>query len=144
MANLGYNNFMKITRFRKYISWNVMAAMGYICMIISVIFMVMLLVATSGTTIRPDINEYFYEYIIKHLLIPYIAFYKFQLFLVGLCLLSSIVEHRYYKTTEQYGLRLFGNHEKIYSMLFVTGLAINFLPLYLFFIIIISWIMRFI
>ena len=121
-----------------------MSAIGYICIIITAIFMIMLFVASSGTTIRPDINEYFYEYIINHLLIPYIGFYKFQLFLVALCMLFSIVEHRYYKITEQYGLRLFGNHEKIYSILFVTGLAINFLPLYLFFIIIISWIMRFI
>lgn len=131
---------MKIDKFRKYISWNIASTIGYIGMIITAIFLIMFIIASSGTTIRPDINEYFYEYIVKHILTPYISFYKFQLFLITLCLLASIFEHRYYQQTEQYDLRMFEEHEKAYSVVFVTGLALNFMPLYIFFTIILLWV----
>lgn len=133
---------MKITRFRKYISWNIASAIGYCCIVITFVFLFLLGIALSGTTIRPDINEYFYDYIFNHLVGPYISFYKFQLFLVAACLIASVYEHKHYINTGEYGLRLFGNHEKIYSIIFVTGLAFNFLPLYIFTIIIFSWIVK--
>ena len=135
---------MKITKFKRYISWNIMSLIGYICIVITFIFLGILLIASSGTTIRPDINEIYYNYIIKHIINPYISFYKFQLSLIAFCLIFSIFEHKYYKQTKQFGLRLFENHEKYYSIAFVTGLAVNFLPLNLIMMIIISWIMRFI
>lgn len=135
---------MKITKFKRYISWNIMSLIGYICIVITFIFLGILLIASSGTTIRPDINEIYYNYIIKHIINPYISFYKFQLSLIAFCLIFSIFEHKYYKQTKQFGLRIFENHEKYYSIAFVTGLAVNFLPLNLILMIIISWIMRFI
>ena len=121
-----------------------MSLIGYICIVITFIFLGILLIASSGTTIRPDINEIYYNYIIKHIINPYISFYKFQLSLIAFCLIFSIFEHKYYKQTKQFGLRIFENHEKYYSIAFVTGLAVNFLPLNLILMIIISWIMRFI
>lgn len=133
---------MKITRFRKYISWNIISFLGYFCGVITVIFYILLMLASSGTTIRADINQYFYEHMWKNIIIPYFEFYKFQIFLILVCFISSIFEHRYYRKNEQYGLRIFGNHEKMYSAVFVTGIFLNLLPLYIFIAIAIRWIMR--
>lgn len=102
----------------------------------------MFCLALSGTNVRADIDQYFYNYIINHVANPYINFYKFQLFIVCLCLIASVYEHKYYVKTEQYGLRLFGNHEKGYCFFFVTGLAFNFLPVYILFMTAISWILK--
>jgi Mn2+/Fe2+ NRAMP family transporter len=135
---------MGITKLKKYISWNIISVIGYICIVITFIFLMMLMVASSGTTIRPDINMYFYDYIVKHLLIPYIGFYKFQLFLIALCMILSVIEQKYYEKTSQYGLELFENHSKGYSLVFTIGICLNFVPLNIFFVIVMLWLMRFI
>lgn len=133
---------MKITRFRKYITWNIVSAIGYICSIITIIFLIIFSLAASNLNMRADLNEYFYAYITKHILLPYLSFYKFQLFLISCCLIASVFENRHYKEKGEYGLRLFGNHEKIYSILFFTGLILNFLPLYILFMFLITQIMK--
>ncbi|MBQ8459050.1 hypothetical protein IJ541_02985 [bacterium] len=135
---------MKISKFKKYISWNAISIIGYFCIVITFVFLVMLGIAMSGINIKAEIDEYYYDYIIKHIISPYISFYKFQLFLVLIFLISSVYENRYYIEKSEYGLRLFGNHEKVYTFFFVTGLALNFLPLYIIYMVTISWIIKFI
>ena len=93
----------------------------------------MFVLASSGIGIRADISEYFLTYTIKHVISPYLELYKFQLLLVGVMLLASVYENSYYVHKGEYGLRLFANSEKLYSILFVTGVCLNLLPMYVFF-----------
>ena len=126
---------MRLTEFRKYITWNIASLSGYIGIFIMFVFLLMLMIASSGTTIRADINEIFHDYIVKHILMPYLKFYRFQLFWVLIFILFSVVEHRYYVMSEHFGARLFENHEKAYSYAFALGLSLNFIPLNIIFII---------
>ena len=107
-----------------------------------IIFMFMFSIASSGVGVSADVSEYFYNYIVKHLAQPYIGMYRFQLFLVGVMLLVSVYENNYYNEKGEYGLRLFANNEKFYSVLFVTGVCLNILPMYLFFIVVVSNFMK--
>ncbi len=121
---------MKITKFKKYISWNIISLTGYIGSIIAIVFMVMLILAGSQLNMRADLNSYFFDYIINHIINPYFTFYKSQL--AGICflLILSVYEDSYYKKNGKFGLRLFEDNEKGYSIIFFTGLILNFLPLY--------------
>ena len=134
-----YNHFMKISRFKKYISWNIISIIGYFCAVIAIVFYVLLTIASSGTTVRADINEIFFKHIINHIISPYMKFYRLQILFITLCMLISVYENKYYINTQKYGARWFANHEKLYTAIFVTGLCLNLLPLYIFLAILISW-----
>ncbi len=133
---------MKLTKFRKYISWNIISVTGYLCTVIAIIFFVMLILAGSQLNMRADLNEYFYDYIFNHIIEPYYIFYKTQLIWICILLACSVFENKYYAHHGKFGLRIFENNEKWYSRLFITGLALNFLPLYMVFVLIVINIMR--
>jgi hypothetical protein len=133
---------LRINRCRKFITWNIISVLGYAGIIFGIIFLFMFSIASSGIGISSDISEYFYIYTVKHLILPYISMYKFQLFLVGVMLIASVYENNYYASQEQFGLRLFANNEKLYSILFVTGVCLNILPMYVFFIFVVSHLMK--
>lgn len=133
---------LRINRCRKFVTWNIVSGFGYVGIILGIIFAFMFMVASSGVGVSAEASEYFYIYIVKHLILPYLGLYKFQLFFVGIMLICSVYENSYYISKGEYGLRLFANNEKFYSMLFVTGICLNFLPMYLFFIFIMSKLMR--
>lgn len=133
---------MKISKFRKYISWNLISIIGYFGAVIAIMFYLIVAVASSGTTIRPDINEIFYKHIINNIVTPYLQFYRFQVFLIFLCLVLSVFEHKHNKNSENFGVRWFSNHEKLYTSMFVIGLSLNLLPLYIFLAILISWLIK--
>jgi len=124
---------MKITKFKKYISWNLISLTGYLSMVIAIIFFIFFIIAASNLNMRADLNEFFYEYIVKHVINPYFGFYKTQITWICLLLIISIYEEQYYKKKSEFGLRIFENSEKAYSIMFFTGLVLNFLPLYMIF-----------
>ena len=133
---------LRINRCRKFITWNVISVLGYAGVILGLFFLFMFVIASSGIGVSGEVSEYFYVYIVKHLVLPYINMYKFQLFVVGLMLILSVYENNYYKIKGVYGLRLFANNEKLYSIMFVTGVCLNMLPMYLFFVVIVSNLMK--
>ncbi|MGN0031187.1 MAG: hypothetical protein ACI37Q_04450 [Candidatus Gastranaerophilaceae bacterium] len=122
---------MKISKFRKYITWNIISIMGYFCSVITLVFAVMLMLSGSQLNMRADLNAFFYDYINAYIINPYYIFYKAQLFLIVLMLILSVYENGYYKRNEKYGLRIFSDDENTYSMWFVTGIALNFIPMYI-------------
>ncbi|MBR6722247.1 hypothetical protein IKL64_02215 [bacterium] len=133
---------LRINRCKKYITWNIISLLGYAGVVFAVVFLFMFWIASSGIGVSSDVSEFFYIYIVKYLVLPYIGLYKFQLFLVGVMLLLSVYENSYYISKEQFGLRLFGNNEKVYSIVFVTGVCLNILPMYVFFIYVVSNLMK--
>lgn len=133
---------LRINRCRKFITWNVISVLGYIGVILGLIFMFMFMLASSGIGVNAELTDHFFNYITKHLILPYIGLYKFQLFLVGVMLLLSVYENNFYNQKGEYGLRLFANNEKFYSVLFVTGVCLNILPMYLFFVVTVSNLMK--
>lgn len=130
---------MKISKFRKYITWNIISCIGYVGLVWSVIFLVMLMLTSSGLSIRFDVSQYFYEYMTKRVLLPYLKFYKIQLLLIGILSIASVYENSYYISKQEYGLRLFYSHEDNYIFFFVTGLGLNFLPMYVLLPILVKW-----
>ncbi len=134
---------MKISKFKKYLSWNIISAIGYLSSVITISFIIMYSLAASGLNMRTDIDGYFYDYITKHIIIPYIGFYKGQLLIIAALLIGSFFENKYYVEKEEYGFRIFENHEKGYSILFTTGLFLNLIPLYILCMIFVSWIFKF-
>ncbi|MBD5401627.1 hypothetical protein HDR58_02335 [bacterium] len=123
---------MKITKFRKYITWNLVSLAGYLSLAIVGYFLMMLMISSSQIGIRADLNSYFYDYIVNHVILPYVDFYKVQITFICLMLVGSIFEKKYYDEKCIYGFQIFENHPKVYSIIFVIGLSLNFLPLYLF------------
>lgn len=134
---------MKISKFKKYICWNLISIIGFLSVTVSIYFLIMLSLASSQLHMRLDIDEFIYDYIMKHLVYPYLAFYKIQIITIIILLVSSIFERNYYIHKGDYGLRLFPEHDKGYSRLFVTGLLLNFCPLYVFMLFVIHSIMKF-
>lgn len=133
---------LRINRCRKFITWNIISLLGYVGVVLGIFFLFMFFIASSGVGVSADVSEYFYRYIVKHLALPYIGLYRFQLLLVGIMLLASVYENNYYNQNGEYGLRLFANNEKFYSVMFVTGVCLNILPMYLFFIVAVSNLMK--
>lgn len=123
---------MRITKFRKFITWNIVSLIGYIGLIIACYFVILITLSASNFNMRADLNEIYMNFTINHVFLPYISAYKFQMTMVFTLLLFSIYENYHYKTKGLYGLRLFSNHEIGYSVIFTIGLALNFCPLYLF------------
>ena len=122
---------MKIGNYKKYITWNIVSLLGYSCLAIMFYFLIILLISSSGMGMRMDLNKYYYEFTINHVVFPYISFYKIQLTIAAVLLIGYIFEKKYYKEHKEYGLRIFENHEKTYSIVFIIGLALNFLPMYI-------------
>lgn len=121
---------MKISKFKKYRSWNLISITGYFGCIIAAVFLVFLIVSGSQLNMRADLNQYFYDYIFTHIVEPYFGFYKSQLVWIFILVIISVFENRKYRQDGQFGLRIFENMEKGYSIVFVIGLILNFLPLY--------------
>jgi hypothetical protein len=103
----------------------------------------MFTISSSGIGVSADVTKIFYEYTVNHVILPYIEMYKMQLIIVGILLVLSVYENSYYMYKGEYGLRLFTENEKIYSILFVTGLCLNLLPMYIFSIFVLSKILRY-
>ncbi len=122
---------MKISKYKKYITWNIISLLGYSCLGIMCYFLVILLISSSGMGMRIDLDKYFYEFTMQHVVLPYMSFYKIQLTSAALLFIGYIFEKKYYKKNNEYGFRIFENHERAYSILFVTGLTLNFLPMYI-------------
>ena len=122
---------MKISKYKKYITWNIISLLGYSCLGIMCYFLIVLMISSSGMGMRMDLDKYYYEFTMKHVVFPYMSFYKIQLAIAALLLIGYIFEKRHYERNNEYGLRVFENHEKLYSIIFVTGLALNFLPMYI-------------
>lgn len=123
---------MRISKFKKYIAWNIISVLGYIFTSITLFFLLMFSLVSSNLNMRSDLDYYFYDYLTNHIVIPYFTAYKFLLFIVVFLLILSKLEHHYYKERASFGLRLFENHEKIYSVVFFAGIILNFLPMYIF------------
>jgi len=130
---------MKISKLKKYVSLNIVSFIGYFSIIIFFIFLILLGISSAGTTIRADINEVFYEYIANNVLKPYFDYYSSQLFIVGVLIMACVYENLYYKQVGKFGLKLFENQDKLYSSVFVTGLVLNLVPAYIFFMVLTSW-----
>lgn len=122
---------MKISKFKKFISWNLISLLGYCSLVIMIVFLVLYSLTTSQLHMRSDLDKYFYEYLSQHVINPYFSFYKTQISIVIFLLISSIFENRYYKQRGIFGFRIFENHEIRYSRFFIIGLSLNFLPMYM-------------
>lgn len=123
---------MRITRFKKLITWNVISLVGYINLLIMLVFLIMLGLASSQLNIKMEFNKFVYNNMLKHIIFPYISFYKTMILGILIFLIGSVFEKRYYNEKGMYGYRILENHDKIYSFFFLVGLVLNFLPLYLF------------
>jgi len=122
---------MKLDKFRKYLSWNIISLLGYFSTIIFIIFVLLYSLASSPLHMRADLDKYFYDYILNYIVKPYFLVYQAQIFLILILLLSSILENKYYKNEGIYGFRIFENHNKIYSIFFTIGIFLNLLPVYI-------------
>lgn len=122
---------MRISKLKKYVTWNIISVIGYCSLIVVVCFLIMLFLSSSQIGMRRDLDNIFFDSTLRHVLIPYFSFYKVQLSAVAFFALGSILEKRYYYEQTHFGLRIFENHDKLYSILFVIGLSLNFLPLYI-------------
>ena len=134
---------MQFRKFKKYITWNIISGLGYIELMMTIIFLIMYILASSNMNMRSDLNEFYADYISKYVMRPYIDFYKFHLVVIFLVLIGFIKEYKYYNENNLPGLQLFENHPKMYSFLFYTGLICNILPLNVVFIILISSALKF-
>ena len=122
---------MRISKLKKYVTWNIISVIGYCSLIVVACFLIMLFLSSSQIGMRRDLDNIFFDSTLRHVLIPYFSFYKVQLSAVAFFALVSILEKRYYYEQTHFWLRIFENHDKLYSILFVIGLSLNFLPLYI-------------
>lgn len=122
---------MRISKLKKYVTWNIISVIGYCSLIVVACFLIMLFLSSSQIGMRRDLDNIFFDSTLRHVLIPYFSFYKVQLSAVAFFALGSFLEKRYYYEQTHFGLRIFENHDKLYSILFVIGLSLNFLPLYI-------------
>lgn len=119
---------MKINKFKNLISWNIISAIGYLSILMSAVFLIIYILGASGINIQADSNEYFYDYLEKHVITPYFEVYKFQIVVVILLIIGSVYEKKKYLENNEPGLILFPEREKIYSILFLSGIYLNLLP----------------
>jgi len=122
---------MRISKFKKFISWNLISLLGYFSLIIMIIFLIMYSLTTSQIHMRADLDKYFYDYLSKYVISPYFSFYKTQISIIIFLLISSVFENYYYKQKGLFGFRIFENHETAYSRMFLIGLSLNFFPMYM-------------
>ena len=135
--------FMELSRFKKFVSWNLISLLGYFCLVIMIAFIVMYSLTSSNINMRADLNKYFYDYLINNVIFPYLSFYKIQIFLIMTLLITSIFENKYYIKNGGYGFRIFENNDRTYSKAFVTGLILNLSPIYLFTMFIVAQFMKY-
>ena len=122
---------MKINKFKNFISWNIIYAIVYLSILMCAVFLIIYTLGASGINIQADSNEYFYDYLEKHVITPYFEVYKFQILVVILLIIGSVYEKKKYLENNEPGLILFPEREKIYSILFLSGIYLNLLPLIL-------------
>ena len=122
MINLIKNELTKIFR-KKSI---------YILLAIMLAFITMYLLTKSNINMRADLNKYFYDYLFNNVIIPYLSFYKIQVFLILTLMIASIFENKYKKKHGEYEFQTFENENSLHSKFFITGLVMNLLPMYLF------------
>jgi hypothetical protein len=67
---------MRITRFKKLITWNVVSLVGYVNLLIMIVFIVMLGLAASQLNIKFEFNKFVFDNMLKHIIFPYVSFYK--------------------------------------------------------------------
>jgi hypothetical protein len=134
---------VRIIRFKKYVSWNIISIVGYLGFVFAVIFGILFMLTASNISVKPDMDEYFYSYLIKHVIIPYAQIYKFQLSVVLFCLIVCLFEHRHYLIQGKLGLRLFEQSQNVYNQIFVVGLFLNLAPIYIIFMFLIFTIRKF-
>lgn len=134
---------MQISKFKNFISWNLISLLGYFCFVIMLAFIAMYLLTKSNINMRADLNKYFYDYLINNVIFPYLSFYKIQIFLIMTLLITSIFENKYYIKNGGYGFRIFENNDSTYSKAFVTGLILNLSPMYLFTMFIVAQFMKY-
>ena len=125
---------MKIEKFKNLITWNIISIIGYLCILMSLVFLIMFSLGASGVGIHDDINEYFYDYLSKYVITPYFGLYKFQLLVIALLIIGSVSENKKYLENNEPGLVLFLEKQKLYSIAFLTGIYFNLLPIFLLFI----------
>lgn len=125
---------MKIEKFKNLITWNIISIIGYLCILMSLVFLIMFSLGASGVGIHDDINEYFYDYLSKYVITPYFGLYKFQLLVIVLLIIGSVSENKKYLENNEPGLVLFLEKQKLYSIAFLTGIYFNLLPIFLLFI----------
>lgn len=87
---------MRISKLKKYVTWNIISVIGYCSLIIVACFLVMFLLSSSQIGMRRDLDNIFFDYTLKYVLVPYYSFYKLQLSAVAFFALGSILEKRYY------------------------------------------------
>ena len=136
-ARGGYGN-------KKLITWNVVSLVGYVNLLIMIVFIVMLGLAASQLNIKFEFNKFVFDNMLKHIIFPYVSFYKTMIIGVLMLLIGSMWEKRYYDEKGIYGYRVLENYDRIYSFFFLVGLALNFLPLYLYMMYVISLVVNFI
>lgn len=122
---------MRIIKCKKFITWNIISLIGYFSLAVVAYFAIVLLLSGSEIGMRADLNKFFYEYIVKHVIIPFLDFYKIQLGSIFLLLICSRFEDKYYRQEGKLGLHLFEHHQTFYSAVFITGLILNICPMYL-------------
>lgn len=125
---------MKIEKFKNLISCNIISAIGYLSLLMSIVFITMFMLGASGVGIQADMNDYFYDYLGKYIITPYFGLYKFQLLIIILLIIGAVNENKKYLENDEPGLTLFLEKEKLYSIFFVIGIYLNILPIILLFI----------
>jgi hypothetical protein len=134
---------VRIVRFKKYVSWNIVSVVGYLGFVFAVIFGIFFLLTVSNISVKPDMDEYFYSYLFKHVIAPYAQLYKTQLSIVFFFIVASLFEHRHYLIQGKLGLRLFEHYQKTYNQIFVVGLFLNLAPIYIIFMFFIFMVRKF-
>ena len=86
--------------------------------------MISISLASTQLHMRLDLDEFIYNYMLEHLIYPYLSLYKIQMFAIIFLLLVSIAENSYYKVRGEYGLRIFCEHEIGY--VFFICIKINY------------------
>lgn len=122
---------MKITEFKKFITCNIISAIGYLGLLMAAVFLIMFILGASGIGIHLDTNEYFYDYLSKYLISPYFGVYKFQILVIILLIISYNFENKNYLENNEPGLTLFPEKEKLYSIIFAMGIYLNILPVFI-------------
>ena len=122
---------MNIKNIKNLISWNIISAIGYLSLLMTAVFLIMYSLGASGINVQADSNEYFYDYLEKYVIALYFGIYKFQILVIILLIIGSVYEKKKYLENNEPGFILFPEREKIYSILFLSGIYLNVLPLIL-------------
>lgn len=136
---------MNFSKLKKYISWNIISAIGYIGLIIFIFFLIIRAIGLSNINMRADLNEYYTDFVTNHIIKPYYAIYKFQISIIIFLMIGSLFEHHKNIENNLTGFQPFESYKirKIYSIFFYIGILLNLVPLYIPFLEIISLLVKF-